>query len=238
MNDMGGLVASPPQRLRRKEGAVGFHQQPVDRNGCRHLAELGRRTKGHHSSKPEMATEIDRLGSLRRRAGEGVEDRGQGPTGDRLAEHGEDVGNALAGVNDQWQGETLGQSEVTIEPLPLNVLGRVVAVPIEPRLADGGNPLRLGQGHDPIPFARDHLPDIIGVNACRCHDPNFTGGEISRCLAVNRPGADHRHPADSRGTGPRHHLGKLVQIAHRIEMAMAVEEVHAFPLHRESPFFS
>jgi len=62
--------------------------------------------------------------------------------------------------------------------------------------------------------------------------------EISRRLAVNRPGADHRHPADSRGAGPRHHLGKLVQVAHRIEMAMAVEEVHAFPLHRESPFFS
>ena len=141
-----GSFAPPADRLRRQERGVGLDQQQLVRDlaGGRPQG-LGLRV-GEVAGERAVPAPLGRLGGALGRRGEAVQDhRHPDRLGaqdlervrERLA-----VGRrpAVADVDHERLRDPAGDPDVGLEGVPLVVAGSVVAVEVEPRLADRGDP--------------------------------------------------------------------------------------------------
>jgi hypothetical protein len=103
---------------------------------------------------------------------------------------------------------------------------RRVAIPVEAGLSDGGGAARCEQPRDAIPLVAFDLRDVVGMDAGGAGDAGLAGCELGGGFAVGSAGADHGHAGHARRPRPREHIGQITAEAHRVEMAVAVEEFH------------
>ena len=132
----GGLVALAPHRLRREVGAVGLREQPVGGDAARGLAQVVGVLVGDVAGERDVPASLER-GVEQARRGEAVEDDGAVVR----AAGARSVSSSAARV---WMTTGLPSSPASASCRSnrprLRVVRRVVAVVVEPGLADGDRP--------------------------------------------------------------------------------------------------
>ena len=129
-------------------------------------------------------------------------------------------------MDNQRQSEFLGQTDVTIKKISLDIPARSITKPVEASLTDCCHPPRDNQSGNPVPLIWLNLCHIIGMDASCTDQSRFRRTEVRRRLTVGCPGANHCHPGDARGPSAGKHIFKVSAVAEWIEMAVAVVKVH------------
>ncbi len=118
---LAGSLRLPRSGCWRKIRAVSLDQDAIVGNRGGDVSQVLRILVGDHAGEADVQAERDAFGGTLGRAGEGVHHAPQWSALPRLAQHGQHIGLALAGVNDERQIVSLGQPHVAIEIILLHV---------------------------------------------------------------------------------------------------------------------
>ena len=187
--DERGLVALAAHRLRREVRRVGLGEDPVGGNLRRGEAQVDGFREGRVAGERDVPAALERSREQRRRR-EAVED----DAAVEAVERGERVGVGGARVDHDGLRRLDGDREHAREEVALRVARRVVAEPVEPRLADGDR-LRVGE-------QRAHLGDVgvgrvarlVRVDAEDREDAVVRVGELERAAAAGGSRPDGEDP--------------------------------------------
>lgn len=182
-------------------GAVGLDEEAVVRDAPRDLAErvVFAAGEGDHPGKRDVESQGEELLGIGGGAGEGVEDAADGPA--QAGELGDDLGFAVAAVDDQGEIELLGQFNVAVEKDALLVEGGVVPVAVETGFAEGADAGLERQAGDGVPVVGRRLGDEVGLDADGGEQTPVAGGEVKGVGRVGGGGGNGEDLADARGRG-------------------------------------
>src|SRR5271165_5977468 len=125
---MGWLVGTSSHGLRAEVRAVGFDEEPFQGDlrggGAQRVEGLVR--KGDHAGERDVQSKLEKGRRVLNGSGEGVKDPLDRTS--QLPELVDDVGLAVAAVNDHGKPAVMGQAQVAVEPFLL--LGKWSAVPV------------------------------------------------------------------------------------------------------------
>ena len=138
-----------------------------------------------------------------------------------VAERPGDVGIGGPTVDDDRLAELLGEREVGLEELPLRVVRRVVAVVVQPGLADGDR-IEISE---PAELRRVGLAGLVGMDPENREHSLVQRAEVHHLPPRFRPGADLEDAVDSSlaGSGDQLHrrFRARVQVRVRVDHAAA-----------------
>ena len=114
----------------------------------------------------------------------------------------DDVGLAVAAMNDYGKPAFMCQGQVTAKPFLLIGKRRSVPVAIQPGFTDRHDPGFCRQFDDARPVARFSLGDMIGLNPDRGKNASMIARDLDDGGAILRPWCRLRRSGPIRQTGP------------------------------------
>ena len=134
------------------------------------------------------------------------------------AQHGERVLVGASRVDHDRQPERLGQTEVLLEEPPLRLGRGVVAVVVEPRLADGDGTLAGEQSAELRDLPVVGAAGLVGVNPEARVDAVVPEGERQSLVSARDRGGDDDHAVDAGCPGARQDRRRFVQAEVRVRV--------------------
>ena len=206
VDDVRGLVRLAPARLGREVRAVGLGEKPIGGDARGALAQIGRLRVGDVAGERDVVAAFER-GVEQRRRREAMQDDGAGESGERVESR--PVGRP--GVDDDGLAELGRQRELGLEETQLRVARRVVAVVVEPGLADRDGavvgeqltelvePLRVGVSRVVRVDAEGGVDTVLGARRARARRGTSRSSVPTVIDAL-----------DAGGPGPlEHHRGRI-----------------------------
>ena len=224
LHHIGRLVALAAVFAGRQIGRIRLHQQPVERDSLRHLAQglglLERHDAGERDVEAEIEPRARQLGA----AGEAVQHGRKGAPRHLLAQ---DRGRIIVGVarmDDKRQLRYARRGDVVAEALRLRLARAVVVEVVEPRLADGHHLGMARALHDLLDRDVELLVGIMRVRADRAEHVVVRLGDPEQPVEAADAGRDrHQHP-HARRLGARNHPVEIIGEVREVEMAVVIDE--------------
>jgi hypothetical protein len=108
VNDAGRLVRTlASEGLWRQVGRIGFDEDAISRDGCGNRPQIVRLFIRDHAGQADEEAQVEELGRLLSRAGEGMHDAGERAALTGFAKHRENLGGGLTKMNHQRQTRCL-----------------------------------------------------------------------------------------------------------------------------------
>ena len=132
-------------RDRREEGTVGFHQQPVLRNGLGNRLQVLGILEGYDSRQRDRQAQIEDFLAELRRGREAMDERGKRPLPHLVRQDGERILLGIARMDDEREVRSSCDRDVEAKQALLHGAVGMLVVIVEPRFADTDDAGVLGR---------------------------------------------------------------------------------------------
>ena len=225
MRHVGRLVGFASVRRRRQIGAVGLDQAAVQRHQARHRAQFFSILEGQDAGEGNVEAQVQCCGGDLAGFGETVEDTTH-PALPFIAQHGQRVVTAAAGVHHQRQAGRMGGADVYRKALALpGHVGNAAAIEsvvVQPGFAQGHHPRQRGAVQQGLQIRLQHA-FVVGVHAHRAPEVAVRRRECMHGRKFFQRGADAQRAID---VGVGHglaHAGDVFVQAGEAQVAMGID---------------
>ena len=134
----------------------------------------------------------------------------------------------VAGVDDDWELELVGEPELRFEGSVLGVMRRQIAVEVEPDLADGDDALRGCHAAELVGGVVVPVFGVVRMDTERCPDLLMLFGDSESESAVVKGAADGDNALDAGLSRSGEDVWQVVADPRVVEMCVGVEESGGF----------
>ena len=138
----------------------------------------------------------------------------------------DDVGLAIAHMNDEWQARFLRQREMSLEIILLNLERAVIPVAVEAGFTQPDDTWLLSESSDLVPITRLHFVAVVRLDPDGGINRIILLGELNAALTCRACGAYGDHGADACLNGSLDDVisNRVKRVV--IEMRMSIEPFH------------
>ena len=136
----------------------------------------------------------------------------------------DDIGLAVAAVNDHGKHTVMGQGQVAVEPFLLIGKWGAVPVSIQPGFTDRNDPGPGRQLDDAGPIIRFSLGDVVGLNSHGGENAMMAARDLDHGRTVGGRGADCDDLDQSGRACPLNHAFDILLKTTILEMGVSIDE--------------